>query len=384
MIIGACGVCCSVCRVYLSGDCAGCARGDNCSAEKIIESACPILRCAFSKQVPFCVRDCADYPCAFYQDRISNCERYEVAAPQITPANQILIPSPNLGLSPAKYTLNLTLNQKTHLYVFCLGSLRVFRNGAYITETEWGQTKGPTQKVKALFAYLLSRGNRGATKDALVELLWGDQPASEKGDGRLHAALYYLRRALEPNLTRRSESRYVRYEDGYYRLAPPNGYWVDALAFEEYYDQAQRLERDGKEDIAARFWKLAESLYQGDYMVDLAPCYTEDYIDDCCQWRRYRLKDMYVCVLLKLTRYYLRCNQDQLSLKYAQKALTEDSGSEEAHRLVMQLMHRAGSRQDLIRQYRLCERDIAKAEDRCPSPETVQLYHQLLQSTQPQ
>jgi DNA-binding SARP family transcriptional activator len=93
---------------------------------------------------------------------------------------------------------------------------------------------------------------------------------------------------------------------------------------------------------------------------------------------------MYVCVLLKLTRYYLHCNQDPLSLKYAQKALAEDRGSEEAHRLVMQLMHRAGLREDLIRQYHLCERGIAKAEDRCPSPETVQLYRQLLQSAQPQ
>jgi two-component SAPR family response regulator len=268
------------------------------------------------------------------------------------------------------------------LQIFCLGPLRVFRDGAYITEAEWGQTKGPTQKVKALFAYLLARGRRGATKDALVELLWGDQPASDKGDARLHAALYYLRRALEPHLMRRSESRYIRYEDGLYRLEPPDGCWVDALAFEEYYQQAQRLEKEGQEEIAARFWKLAESLYHGDYMVDLSPCYTEDYIDDCCQGRRSRFRDMYLSILLKLTRYYLRCNQDQLSLKYAQQVLAGDRSSEDAHRLMMQLMHRTGQREDLIRQYRLCERDLAKAEDRCPSPETVQLYRQLLQTVQ--
>lgn len=380
MIIGACGVCCSVCRLFISGVCTGCARGDHCSAEKIVESACPILRCATARHIPFCVGDCKDYPCAFYQDRESICER-SVAG--LTPANQPLDAQPKFGLRPGKPTSpSGTERPDAQLCVFCLGPLRVFRDGAYITEAEWGQTKGPTKKVKALFAYLLARGSCGATKDALVELLWGDQPASDKGDVRLHAALYYLRRALEPHLTRRSESRYIRFVDGYYRLKPPEGYWVDALAFEEYYEYAQRLEKGGQEEIAARFWKLAESLYQGDYMIDLAPCYTEDFIDDCCQGRRYRLRDMYQSLLLKLAHYYLRSHQDQLSLRYARKALAEDRSSEGAHRLMMQLMHRAGQREDLMRQYRLCERDLAKAEDRCPSPETVNLYRQLLQTVQ--
>ena len=94
--------------------------------------------------------------------------------------------------------------RETQLYIFCLGPLRVFRDGKYITETEWGQTKGPTQKVKALFAYLLAKGSRGATKDAIMELLWGGKPINDKVEVRLHAALYYLRRALEPGLPPRT------------------------------------------------------------------------------------------------------------------------------------------------------------------------------------
>ncbi|MGB3717196.1 MAG: BTAD domain-containing putative transcriptional regulator [Candidatus Promineifilaceae bacterium] len=268
----------------------------------------------------------------------------------------------------------------SRLSVFCLGSMRVFRDGKYITEAEWGQTKGPTQKIKALFAYLLAKGARGATKDAIVELLWGDQFVYDKSNSRFHAAIYYLRRAMEPDLPSRNESRYVVYENGFYKLVSPGGMWVDADAFENYYQAAQRLEEEGQEDRSARFWKMGEALYKGDYMIDLKTCYTEEYIDDCCKWRRYRLKEMHLTVLLKLAHYHFRCNQDHLSLTYAQKALDQDRGGEEAHRLVMRLMHRAGQPHDLIRQYRLCVHSLAESENRHPSPVTVQLYQQLLQT----
>ena len=210
-----------------------------------------------------------------------------------------------------------SLNQKAQLSIFCLGPLRVFRDGKCITDAEWGQTKGPTQKVKALFAYLLAKGACGATKDAIIELLWGDQLVNDKVDARLHAALYYLRRALEPTLSSRAESRYIIYENGCYKLSSSDGLWVDVATFKEYYQQAQRLEEEGQEDIAARFWKLAEALYQGDYMIDLAPCYTEDYVDDCCKWQRYRLKDMHLSVILLLAHYHFRCSYNHLSLTYA-------------------------------------------------------------------
>ena len=170
------------------------------------------------------------------------------------------------------------------------------------------------------------------------------------------------------------------YEDGCYKLTPPDGYWIDAAAFENYYQQAQRMEEAGQDDIAVRVWKLAAALYQGDYMVDLTPTYNEDYIDDCCKWQRCRLKEMILTVFLKLAYYHFRSNQDQLSLIYAEKALAQDHGCEEAHRLAMKLKHRSGQRRDLMRQYHQCKHALQDSEDRSPMPETVQLYQQLLKT----
>lgn len=380
MIIGACGVCCSVCRLYTYGVCAGCAPGDECPLERVVELACPILRCASARSISFCPRDCPEYPCALYEHGVPMCQRFVAIAPQ-APPDETLSAWTRVGLRVTGEDPGLRPKSRgAQLYVFCLGPFRVYRNGKKIAETEWGQGKGPAQKIKALFAYLVAKGSRGATKDQIVELLWPDQPAGDDGDARFHAALHYLRRALEPDLPSRGKSQYIIYRDGYYKLAPPDGYWVDATAFEAYYQQALRLEQQGEEDQAARHWQLAQALYQGDYMAGLAQHYTEGYEDDWCQWRRYRLRDMYLTVLLKLAHYHFRRGEDRLSRIYAQKALIEDRGCEEAHRLMMRLAHRAGQRDDLVRQYRLCQKCLEEVEDRSPAPATTRLYEELLQT----
>jgi DNA-binding SARP family transcriptional activator len=262
-----------------------------------------------------------------------------------------------------------------------LGPFRVYRDGKKIADTDWGQSKGPARKVKALFAYLVAKGSHGATKDEIMELLWPDRPAGDSVNASFHATMYYLRRALQPDLLPRGRLQYVPYQDGYYKLAPPDGYWVDTTAFEAHYQQALRLEDRGQEEIAARNWKLAEALYQGDYMAGIARRYTEGYEDDWCQLPRYRLKDMYLTVLLKLAHYHFQRGEERLTRVYAEKALAADPGCEKAHRLIMKLLHQAGRYGDLVRQYRLCERYLDQAESRSPEPETTRLYERLLRTS---
>ncbi|MBI4321500.1 MAG: hypothetical protein HY675_23655 [Chloroflexi bacterium] len=263
------------------------------------------------------------------------------------------------------------------LYVFCLGPFRVYRNGKKIQEGEWGQRKGATHKIKALLAYLVASVPRGASRDELCDLLWPGDSCSDSADGRFLPTLHYLRQSLEPGLKRGEESRFIVHRDGYFQMHPSLGYWVDAIAFEVHYRQAQRAEETGKKDIAARQYKLAEALYQGDYMAGIDPAYTEDFDNDWCQVRRFRLKSIFLAVLLKLADYHEQRKEDHLSLYYGRKALLQDGCCEEAHCLVMRGLSRAGRYRDLVRQYRLCEKLLRQAEDRAPSPETTRLYKNL-------
>ncbi len=374
---GACGVACGVCRLYAYGVCEGCQAGDLSTPEQISRSACPILRCAAAKGVPFCGRDCPEYPCLLFGQGLPVCLRYPELEPESFEAMDASAWT-RVGLRVAGDGLTPHLEgPSAQLYIFCLGPFRVYRNGKKITEAEWGQTKGATHKIKALLAYLVANVPQGARKDDLCDLLWPEKPDRDRVDSRFYATLHYLRQALEPGLVHGEESSFIVFRDGYYQINPALGYWADAIAFEIHYRQAQRAEEQGKKDSAPRQYKLAEALYQGDYMGGIDARYTERHENDWCQWRRFRLKSIYLAILLKLANYHEAKGQDRLCLYYARKALLQDNCCEEAHCLVMRSLHRARRRSDLAQQYRLCERFLRQMEDRAPSPETTQLYHSL-------
>lgn len=382
-LIGACGIACSVCRMYSYGVCEGCLAGNLSTPERITRSACPILRCAATKGVPFCNRDCLEYPCLLFGQGLPVCTRYSEREPE---SFEAMDPSAwtRVGLRVAGDGLTPHLDgPPAQLYIFCLGPFRVFRNGKKITEAEWGQQKGATHKIKAFLAYLVANVPQGARKDELFDLLWPDRSDRASADSRFYATLHYLRQALEPGLRRGDESQFVVCRDGSYQINPALGYWVDAIAFEIHYRQAQRAEEQGKKEFAARQYKLAEALYQGDYMTGIEPRYTERYDADWCQWRRFRLKSIYVSILLKLAEYHQARGEDRQSLHYARRALLQDNCCEEAHTLVMQALHRAGQHGDLVRQYRLLERLLRQREDRAPSPEVTRLYKELSLATIP-
>ncbi len=379
--IGACGLACSVCRLHSYGVCEGCQAGNLSTPDQISHSNCLILRCAGAKDVPYCSRDCSEYPCLLFHQGAQICSRYQELEPEVFEAMDASAWT-RVGLRFAGNRLMPSLEgPPSQLYVFCLGPLRVYRNGKKIAEAEWGRAKGATLKIKAFLAYLVANVPRGACKDEICELLWPNNSNEESVDSRFFATLHYLRQALEPGLKRGEESRFVAYRDGYYQMHPSLGYWVDAIAFEVHYRQAQRAEEQGKKDFAARQYKLAEALYQGDYMAGIERRYTEHYDEDWCQWRRFRLKSIYQAVLLKLAEYHEQKGDDRLSLYYARKALVQDNCCEEAHCFVMRALQRAGRRRDLVRQYNLCERLLRQSEDRAPSAETARLYTELLSRT---
>ena len=58
MIIGACGIACEpACGLKSKGICQG------CTPTLADQVPCPILKCAVSKNVQYCGRDCGDFPC---------------------------------------------------------------------------------------------------------------------------------------------------------------------------------------------------------------------------------------------------------------------------------------------------------------------------------
>ena len=62
--IGACGICCSMCGLYIKNICTGCIKTKkNVDFLKSINANCPVLECAVNKKIDVCSKSCKKFPC---------------------------------------------------------------------------------------------------------------------------------------------------------------------------------------------------------------------------------------------------------------------------------------------------------------------------------
>lgn len=190
--------------------------------------------------------------------------------------------------------LSGTLAPATPLRVEALGPLRVELGGEALRQ--WGGPKAGTRQAEALFAFLFDRGERGASKDEIIEVIWPDADL-EHADAAFHRTLVGLRGTLEPERAPREESVAVRFHNDRYHLDPTLIAWSDVEAFTACMDQATAA-TTGEETLSAL--EAARTLYRGDYLDD-CPFYGDsEYVEE----RRSLLRGQYVDLLMALGELY--------------------------------------------------------------------------------
>ena len=379
MNIGPCGTLCTTCRYFARGFCDGCVRGDLCPLEQSQGSPCSILRCAAARKIPYCAHDCPDFPCALTEAHFPRCRSWVTL-------KYVNLTLPDGGGSagplPPLTTSDIEPPGRAGLRVFCLGTFRVYRGLEEIQEDEWGRGKGPTLKIKALLAYLLSRKKRGARKETLIDLLWPEQRDCAQAGACFHLTLHHLRRALEPDLKPGAASSYIRYKRQRYRFEPQKPCWIDAEVFEAYCRRAQTQGRSGDPQAAMIDWAMVLDLYGGDYMAGISIDYTENPLHDWCIARRRYLRELHLTGLLVLGSYHYHTGAYDLGLKYAREALAVEPALERAHRLAMRCLIEDGRPDEAVHQYHECRGELAYYEGRMPAKETKLLYEQLLRESE--
>lgn len=259
--------------------------------------------------------------------------------------------------------------------IHVLGRLRVYRQDG--TEIQWSAVPGATLKVKTLFAYLLHRGQEGATAEELADLLWPDATSTTQSLNRLYHTVHCLRVALGQEERDSRNSPYVLNYDRRYFLALPEGTWIDTPVFEQLCYRGERLVREGDDKQARVCFKAVEKLYGGDLLADLPLEYTENIDQDWCWSQRYWLREMYLKMLSEMAGIYRRSGDTHRAIAYCEKVLQIDPCAERAHREMMRIFHFAGRLDALERQYRLCCESLKRFDGRKPSPATRTLYQSL-------
>lgn len=209
------------------------------------------------------------------------------------------------------------------LRIQALGVLRVFVGDREVGFDEWR-----SHKAALVLKCLLTREpGEPVVRDVLMEALWpGRNPVLAHQS--LRSALSALRRTLEPNLSARMPSSYVRSAGGYSRLILGNGGMLDVGEFTRSVEHAGRLERQGRLVDSVAAYRSAVAVYRGDFLAD------EPY----AEWafsRRERLRTAYTNALVRLGEHCWADGDLTQATEFAYRALDSDGAFEPAHRLLI-------------------------------------------------
>jgi DNA-binding SARP family transcriptional activator len=216
----------------------------------------------------------------------------------------------------------------------------------------------PPKKARALLAYLALGEQRPQPRDKLAALLWEDATESQARTS-LRQALTAIRKALdaaEALLDADAENVWLKRD----------GFLIDAHLFQQC-------------ALAASMERLREAveLYRGSLLdgFDIrAPAF-----EDWLRAERERLRNLATGSLSTLVDHHMESANHGEALVHASRLLALDPLREEAHRSVMHIYAAQGRNAQAIEQYRRCREALRLELGVNPSPETEQLYREIIE-----
>lgn len=237
--------------------------------------------------------------------------------------------------------------------ISCLGRLRVQIGPNRVVD--WHVKGSAPKKTRALFAYLLQSGTKGAHVERIGEILWPDRGSETAKNARLHYTVTMLRKAL-------GSADAVLREDDYYRLNPPVGSGTDIASFEQLCRRGFSLARNGQMTAAVRIYFAADRLYGGDLFEDLPQEYVENEHDDWCLPRRMWLREMAVRLQYDFSNLLRQSGRFGEALEHVQKALALDPTSEAAHCEILRVYFTLGRIEAMHRHFRRMKADESEMQ----------------------
>jgi DNA-binding SARP family transcriptional activator len=258
------------------------------------------------------------------------------------------------------------------LRIYTLGPFRVHHGDTPITDSAW-----KTQKNKTLLKILLTYRQRALTRDQLMEWLWPHLDPDAAGRN-LRVAISQLRRALEPNLPRGSQSSFILTTDAGYAWNTQADHWLDVGEFEGLADSRWQI-ADGDHQPSAisdlptaiSHMQSAINLYRGDYLE-------EDRYADWAMAERERLRELYFTLLTRLAEAYARQGRYRRAVATCREVLASDRCREGIWCQLMLYHYHAGDQALALRAYEECRQALAEELDVEPLPATRALYEQVL------
>ncbi|HEY3997835.1 MAG TPA: BTAD domain-containing putative transcriptional regulator, partial [Candidatus Xenobia bacterium] len=247
------------------------------------------------------------------------------------------------------------------LTIYAFGKFRIFCQGEEVDDTRWR-----TRKAKYLFAYLAYNSEQDVLDEKIIEIFWPEQEA-DKARQNFYSALSHIRRAFEPYLS--TGEKVIEARKHFYRINPKLAFTVDVGQFDRLWESANQLQKKGNTDEAVTTFERAETLYQGSF---LDGCY-----DDWAIAVRDEYERRYQSILSMLLNHFVTLKRYHVVQDYAQRLLSVDPCSQEAHLYLMQSHVALNRPEQAVRQYDVCCKVLKDELNLSPSAELSNLYLKL-------
>ena len=234
-----------------------------------------------------------------------------------------------------------------------LGRIEVEINGQPIALRDW-KTRVSRDMLFCLLAH-----PKGLTKEQIGMQFWPDCTPDQLKT-RFKNAIYRMRNALDQEV--------ILFEDGIYQFDASLDFEYDVELFLKHVEAGNKHTKLADQ---IESYTLGLSYYGGSYMPETDAAWT--YME------RERLRQIFLDTALCLALLTFQAGTSGVALEWCQRVLQEDSCLEEAHRLAMRIHAATGNRAGVARQYSLCQQALEEEIGVSPSPQTKDLFVQLMQ-----
>jgi len=232
----------------------------------------------------------------------------------------------------------------------------------------------PTDKVRALLAYLVVEADRPHRREYLADMLWPDSAATAARNC-LRQALFQLRKPLADS---ERPVPYLLVSAKEICFNPLSDYWLDVAELKTCLSKARTHKRSGQclcPDCLARL-EAAVELYKGDFMAGFS-------LPDCPRFTLWQLAVQESCchkALEALVILASTCESQQeyrRVSRFARRQIALNPLYEPAYRRYMRALALNGEGCEALRQYDVCRKMLEVEMGVDPSAETTRLYQQI-------
>ncbi|MBA2284452.1 MAG: hypothetical protein H0W02_03115 [Ktedonobacteraceae bacterium] len=223
------------------------------------------------------------------------------------------------------------LEQGAGYKAYFFGPFRVTRDAQPLGDPVWRRNK-----AKALLKWFLLHPGKMFSTDQLTSLFWPNIVRTAAGRN-LHVTVNCLRHLLEPNLSPRQESQFIRHnKHHFYWFESAEDWWTDILAV-YHHQTAARLAEQGNDTVQVieHYRSIVEYCSPG-----FLP---EDAYEDTFAAHRRHFDSIYIQSLESLIHLCSQAGMFDKVLAYAHQALLVNPYSELAARAIIDTFFQQGN-----------------------------------------